>query len=451
MPPPTPPPAKPPPAWRSAWLIETLSELPPSGGGSSVGGSVGAERSIVPLDSDDDDPVPAAKPDDDRPRLPPRRPTDVAHDEDPVDVSWAFVEMLIDSDVDFETECRWHRPSRGVIYAAEPTSHTIVKVEPDRHCSHWVGRARKSGFVDGFCSSALLSCPSGVTVDTLTGDAFIADSGNNAIRWASPAGEVTTLAGGGPSRPGFADGRATAGRFNLPTAVSAVRRSTEVDIFVLDTRNSALRKVSSPAGDVTTVARGLRGAEGLHVICAHGDERIALVTEGIQHRLVAVDVASGEIVHLCGSARGDDGDAEGAPDDARLYFPAGVTATVDHEAPADDDHLHFIVFLSDSENHRIRGLRLRIEAPGSEASVGPRKRVTCGKSVLIVGDVFDVGGDEAPGFADGEADESSWHNPRGMVPMYPAPAGPVVLVADFRNAAVRSIRFARVVDDDARP
>jgi hypothetical protein len=88
--------------------------------------------------------------------------------------------------------------------------------------------------------------PMGVVCDA-SGNIYVADSGNHAIRMVTPAGVVSTLAGlKGTS--GFTDGTGTAARFNTPVAIIYYAG----DLYVADSVNLAVRKVTL-AGVVTTI------------------------------------------------------------------------------------------------------------------------------------------------------------------------------------------------------
>ena len=123
---------------------------------------------------------------------------------------------------------------------------------------HWstvAGQSGGVGFVDGTVSSSQFNQPQGLARDT-AGNLYVADTANSAIRKITPAGIVSTLAGS-PVQTGSTDGAGTAARFNRPVGI-AVDKSGNV--YVADTQNHSIRKIT-PAGAVSTLA-GKSGTAG---------------------------------------------------------------------------------------------------------------------------------------------------------------------------------------------
>jgi len=149
--------------------------------------------------------------------------------------------------------------SAGNVYVAEgsPTggaaNHTIRKITPAADVSTFAGTAGQSGSDDGTGAAARFNAPEGVAVDA-SGNVYVADSGNSTIRKITPAGEVTTLAGVA-GQTGSADGTGAAARFNGPKGLAV---GPSGNVFVADTANHAIRVVT-PAGVVTTLAGGQSG------------------------------------------------------------------------------------------------------------------------------------------------------------------------------------------------
>lgn len=142
-----------------------------------------------------------------------------------------------------------------------------------------------TGFKDGPAMSAEFISPAGLAYDR-RGNLYIADQGSHRIRVLSPRGIVTTLAGGGPLialglgvKGEYVDGPAKQARFSLPEAVAV---NASGDVFVADTANHAIRKISN--GMVTTYAGGpskVGGNDGPREAMTFGSPRsLAFDSEG---------------------------------------------------------------------------------------------------------------------------------------------------------------------------
>ncbi len=143
----------------------------------------------------------------------------------------------------------------GLIFIADAgDSNRIRRLAPDGSVTTVAGSVE--GYADGPGTQAAFNTPSGLALDS-RGNLFIADTGNNRIRKISPAGLVSTVAGDGTA--GYVDGPASQARFDGPIGVAV---DTKGNIYVADTYNDRVRKITSD-GIVSTVAgAGLGYADG---------------------------------------------------------------------------------------------------------------------------------------------------------------------------------------------
>lgn len=134
----------------------------------------------------------------------------------------------------------------GNVYVADTLNNMIRKITPTGLVTTLAGSPR-SGAENGMGTAASFYQPYGVAVD-MSGNVYVADGYNNMIRKISPGGEVTTLAGSTTS--GSSDGMGTGASFNMPFGVAA---DASGNVYVADTFNHMIRKIS-PGGMVTTIA-----------------------------------------------------------------------------------------------------------------------------------------------------------------------------------------------------
>ena len=112
----------------------------------------------------------------------------------------------------------------------------------------------------GTAINASLADPAGVAVDS-SGNIYIADQGNNRIRMVGAGtGVITTVAGTGLQGYSGDGGLASSAELNTPQGIAV---DTSGNLYIADSFNNAVRKVSSDTGLITTVAgNGSRGYSG---------------------------------------------------------------------------------------------------------------------------------------------------------------------------------------------
>jgi sugar lactone lactonase YvrE len=160
------------------------------------------------------------------------------------------------------TDARFYAPnavfvnSAGtVVYVADTFNHTIRIITNSAVVTTFAGTAGSSGSTDGTGSAARFSFPQGIVVDAAL-NIFVADTNNHTIRKITSSAVVSTLAGlAGQS--GSTDGTGSAARFSSPRGIAL---DTAGNIFVADVNNNTIRKITS-AGVVTTLA-GTAGIGG---------------------------------------------------------------------------------------------------------------------------------------------------------------------------------------------
>jgi sugar lactone lactonase YvrE len=219
--------------------------------------------------------------------------------------------------------------SAGNVYIADTMNNRIRKVDTNGNISTVAGSNNTftTGVGDGgAATSASLLLPKGVAVDT-AGNLYIADFGNFRVRKVTN-GTITTVAGNGFSVNNAGatgdGGPATSGSvapFNIALDSSG-------NIFIADSQDNLIRKVTASSGNISTVA-GYAGYTGYT-----GDGGSAIEATLMNPEGVAVDdrgygklcdsrgVAVGHDQYYCRYGRdrgqhgrrrtGDDGDAGGS-------------------------------------------------------------------------------------------------------------------------------------------
>jgi hypothetical protein len=215
----------------------------------------------------------------------------------------------------------------GTVYVADTGNHTIRAMDSPGVVTTLAGAAGVEGSANGTGSQALFAYPCGVASGG-SGNLYIADTNNNAIREVTTAGVVTTIAGSaGP--PGSADGSGGAALFNGPTGVAADGNG---NVYVADTGNSTIRKIAA-GGAVTTFAgvAGVAGSSDGTGPSARFNAPLGVAVDNVGNVYVADTnnntirkiTAGGTVTTLAGTA-GQTGSGDGAGGSARFNGPYAV-------------------------------------------------------------------------------------------------------------------------------
>ncbi len=131
-----------------------------------------------------------------------------------------------------------------------PELYQVAKIDADGQARAIAGSTR--GHKDGPAKEAQFSRITALTVGR-AGDIYVADGTPETGSWIrriAPDGTVTTIAG--CDKVGFADGKRDAAQFYCPSGITA---DASGNLYVADPINARVRKIT-PAGVVSTVAGG---------------------------------------------------------------------------------------------------------------------------------------------------------------------------------------------------
>lgn len=263
-----------------------------------------------------------------------------------------------------------------------------------------------SGNVNATGTAARFNALSSVAVDK-AGNIYVADTGNHTIRKVTAAGVVTTLAGSGVE--GSANGTGAAASFRFPRGVA----TDNTNVYVADTLNHAIRQIVISTGVVTTLA-GTVGTSGL----ANGTGVAALfstpnglavsgtdlyVADPRDNTIRKIVISSGVVTTFAGTA-GTNGFADGTGVAATFNGPSAIAA---------DGTTN--LYVADTFNHAIRKIVIDTAAVTTLAGTANATK----------------------GSVDSTGAAASFNSPRGLVV-----SGANLFVADTGNQTLRQIVLA---------
>lgn len=255
----------------------------------------------------------------------------------------------------------------GNLYISDSGNNVIREVTPDHAISTFAGGGTGVCSGGGAAAGVQLLDPAGLAVDS-QGDLYIADSGHGCVLEITPAGQVSTIAGGSaPVSDVFLSDQTTANATTLyiPQGVAV---DSSGNVYIADTGNACVRKVK-PDGTITVVAGsgafGYSGDGGAATSAqlsapwsvALGASGNLYIADTMNERVRKV-AADGSITTIAGNGTpGYSGDGD-AGTSAQLNMPWSVAVDSNGD-----------VYISDWGNQAIR--RLKTETAHADASGHP--------------------------------------------------------------------------------
>jgi sugar lactone lactonase YvrE len=290
----------------------------------------------------------------------------------------------------------------GNKFIADVYTHSVWRITPAGVINRYAGQAYVPGYLGfgGAATSAGLTSPEGVAVDA-AGNLYIADTGNNRICKVAASTKVLTVvvnATTGTTRPranySGDGGAATAATLRAPSAIAV---DAAGNLYIADTGNNRIRKVTVSTGIITTIAGNGTAAstgDGAAATAAsvNGPKGVDLDAAGNVYiadtggsRIRKVTVSTGVITTIAGSSTAGYAGDGGSPTAAQLNAPHGVAISDSGE-----------VFIADTMNHRVRkidtGLIITVAGNGTADFGGDNGAATLAKLSRPVGLAFDVSG-----------------------------------------------------------
>jgi len=313
------------------------------------------------------------------------------------------------------SSARFNSPTRiaidnnGNLYVTDTLNNSIRKVQKfgtNSVVTTFAGLTAVAGSDDGTGTNALFNAPEGIGIDS-SGNLYVADSQNNAVRQITSAGVVNTVAGS-PSG-GSANGFGSIAHFNHPQGIAV---DNSGNAYVADASNAIIRRVTS-AGLVTTLA-GLAGNHN----CVDG---VGNNSRFVAPSAIALDAArnlyitdcntirritpAGVVTTLAGSSAAPPSNADGTNSVARFNSPNGILVGQDGT-----------IYVADSGNHSIRTM--------TQAETNWVVRT--------------IAGSGSPGAADASGTNASFHYPTGLA----MDSSGNLFVADSTNHTIRQLTRA---------
>ncbi|MNO58044.1 Serine/threonine-protein kinase PknD [compost metagenome] len=262
------------------------------------------------------------------------------------------------------TEALFNHPTytaadrKGNIYISDTDNHVIRKIENGK--VYTLAGTGIAGYKDGQPNTAQFNAPGGLAIDS-NNNVFVADTLNHVIRKVTPEGIVTTYAGQQGNEGAYLDGAVTSAKFNEPVGLVFDETGS---LYVADSGNQMIRwikggKVETFAGKATRMdpvtgymAGGFQnGARHTALFnrprgLAYADG-VLLIADSLNHRVRAIQ-KDGRVITVAG--QGISGDQVGALDHVMFNQPSGVALASGK------------LYVTDTLNNKLKVLDLDLQA-----------------------------------------------------------------------------------------
>jgi len=249
--------------------------------------------------------------------------------------------------------------SEGNMYIADENNNRIRKVTISTGIISTIAGTATGGFSgDGAAATAAkLSGPGGVAVDD-SGNVYISDGYNQRIRKVSAStGFISTIAGTGTASFGGDGAAATAALLNNPAGLAL---DNSGNLYIADMDNQRIRKITKSTGIITTVAgsgtpgvyNGAYGGDGSAATAARLNIPLGValdasgniyIADSDNERIRKVTLSTGKISTVAGSGSGGFSGDSSAATAAKFYRPDGVALDAGGN-----------IYVADWGNNRVR-------------------------------------------------------------------------------------------------
>jgi sugar lactone lactonase YvrE len=246
----------------------------------------------------------------------------------------------------------------GNLFLADASNNRVRRVDAKTGLISTVAGNGTAGYSGdgGLATVAEINNPGGLILDG-AGNLYFVDSNNFLIRRVDAVSGIITRVAGTPDVSGYSGngGLATSAKLSFSDGTGGLAFDTTGDLYIADSGNNAIREVSAATLDISTVVgTGVAGYNGDNILAANaqlsGPANVSIDSDGSLYiadlsnqRVRKVTAATGMITTIAGTGtQGFTGDG-GIATAAEVNAPAAVLLD-----PAGN------IYIADSGNNRIR-------------------------------------------------------------------------------------------------